>query len=96
MAKFDRLFNKIIAKKLQMEQENAFINRLEEQQRIEEERQANPYYMALKALQDERDKFIDFYQSGLMLGFQVNATEKLASKEDSDSKSLNAIESYYG
>ena len=42
---------------------------MEEQQKINEERSKNPFYMTLKAQKEERDKFIDFYMSnGNLLG----------------------------
>lgn len=43
--------------------------KMEEQAKINEQRLANPYYMTLQAQKLERDKFIDFYQSGMLLGF---------------------------
>ena len=33
-----------------------------------EERLKNPFYMTLKAQKEERDKFIDYYTSGVLLG----------------------------
>lgn len=73
LAKFDRLFNKIIAKKLRVDTENALLNKLEEQVRINEERLKNPFYMTLKLQKEERDKFIDFYQSGSLLALPQSA-----------------------
>ena len=73
MVKFDRLFNKIIAKKLRLDTENALLNKLEEQVRINEERLKNPFYMTLKLQKEERDKFIDFYQSGSLLALPQSA-----------------------
>ena len=49
LVKFDRIFNKIVAKKLKLDEENALVKRLEEQARINEERLKNPFYMTLKA-----------------------------------------------
>ena len=83
LAKFDRLFNKIIAKKLKSDTENALLNKLEEQVRINEERLKNPFYMTLKIQKEERDKFIDFYQSGSLLALpQSSQVDEVATKAD--------------
>lgn len=69
MARFDRLFNKIIAKKLKLDSDNALVIKMEEQAKINEERSKNPFYMTLKSQKEERDKFIEFYLSqGNLLG----------------------------
>ncbi len=49
MARFDRLFNKIIAKKLKLDTDNALVIKMEEQAKINEERSKNPFYMTLKS-----------------------------------------------
>ena len=41
--------------------------------RINEERLKNPFYMTLKLQKEERDKFIDFYQSGSLLALPQSA-----------------------
>ena len=69
MARFDRLFNKIIAKKLKLDSDNALVIKMEEQAKINEERSKNPFYMTLKSQKEERDNFIEFYLSqGNLLG----------------------------
>ena len=41
---------------------------MEEIVKQEEEKMNNPFYITLKAQKEERDKFIDFYSSGVLLG----------------------------
>jgi len=72
LAKFDRLFNKIIAKKVRLDEENAEARKLEEQAKIHEERLNNPFYMTLKSQKEEREKFISFYENGMLLGLPVS------------------------
>ena len=69
-ARFDRIFNKIIAKKLMLDRENAYVKKIEEAVKQQEERLKNPFYTTLKAQKEERDKFIDFYSSGMIMGPQ--------------------------
>ena len=57
-----------IAKKLKLDGENALVKKLEERARLYEERMKIPFYMTLRAQKEERDKFIDFYQTGAMFG----------------------------
>lgn len=76
MVRFDHLFNQIIAKKLQLDKDNTLMLKLEEQAKVNEERLANPYYMTLLAQKQEREKFIDFYQSNTLLGFQVATVDE--------------------
>ena len=61
LIKFNRLFNKIVAKKLRLEQENALEIKMDENAKAHEERMKNPFYVTLKAQKEEREKFIDFY-----------------------------------
>lgn len=61
VVKFDRLFNKIVAKKLRLDQENALEIKMEENTKAHEERMKNPFYVTLKAQKEEREKFVDFY-----------------------------------
>ena len=68
LEKFDRIFNKIIAKQLMMAEENALMRKLEDQVRSREEKLKNPFYLTLKAQKEERDKFIDFYTNGVLFG----------------------------
>ena len=49
LVKFDRIFNKIIQKKLMLDEENALVRQMEEKARMYEERIKNPFYMTLKA-----------------------------------------------
>ena len=49
LVKFDRIFNKIIQKKLMLDEENALVRQMEEKARMYEERMKNPFYMTLKA-----------------------------------------------
>lgn len=56
----------------------------------------NPFYMTLKAQKEERDKFIDFYQTGVLLGLPpVSESGKLmapASSDPADSYGNNELE----
>ena len=89
LVKFDRLFNKIIAKQLQLDDQNAYVKKLEKQQLLNEERMKNPFYVTLKAQKEERDKFIDFYASGAILGLPPTSPTS-----DGDNKLISfAIES---
>jgi len=45
---------------------------LEEQAKIHEERLNNPFYMTLKSQKEEREKFISFYENGMLLGLPVS------------------------
>jgi len=62
---------------------------------IEEERLNNPFYMTLKAQKEERDKFIDFYQSGMLLGLPVASSNTTDGRVEYVSQSLE-IEGDYG
>ena len=42
--------------------------KMEAMVRVQEERMKNPFYTTLKAQKEERDKFVDFYSSGILLG----------------------------
>ena len=35
---------------------------------MQEEKMKNPFYQTLNAQKEERDKFIDFYSSGVLFG----------------------------
>lgn len=85
MIRFDRLFNKIVAKKLELDAANELVIKLEERAKINEERMKNPFYVTLKAQKEERDKFIDFYQNGLLFG---NQTAILSNNDKGESDSV--------
>ena len=53
----------------------------------------NPFYTTLKAQKEERDKFIDFYQSGLLVGSQAQnseATKKEAAIEAASPRTMKS------
>ena len=82
LVRFDIIFNKIIAKKILLDEQNAQIKKFEDQIKAHEERLKNPFYMTLKAQKEERDKFIDFYTNGVLLGLpSIN----VSGKHDNDS-----------
>lgn len=49
LLRFDKIFNKIIAKQLALDQENAYANKLQEHVKLQEEKMKNPFYQTLKA-----------------------------------------------
>ena len=64
--KLDKLLDKIIEKKLQLEAEFAEQKAYESQARQEEEQMQNPFYATLRAQKEERDQFMRLYSSGLI------------------------------
>ena len=97
MVRFDRLFNKIVAKKAQLDAINAVVIQHEERAKTHEQRLKNPFYVTLKAQKEERDNFIDFYQNGALFGRPaISSFEKPNSASDSRMKLYDALESEDG
>lgn len=58
------MLDKIIQKKLQLEQDFKLERTMAEKDKLQREQLANPFYTTLKAQKEERDQFMKMYNLG--------------------------------